>query len=311
MNAENYMELYEAVYFFNRIKESTTNETAHLHYNEAIKKMGITESVYKAVLRILAANELLEYDGSHYLATTQSIENYQHILRNRVNQASNNQHEALFKKAIDGAQFFFDNLSDLEYDIYSRCDFDVTLQLGKEVAKHIGLNSCKVLELGGNSGGLATALLQKNTDCHYTVVDTKVPCRVGNLLNQSNQQNLKFIEGDVFDLKLPSGTYDHIIAMNLLHDFDDEKCLSILKNCRKYSDSNTKFVIIEDILTSDLEPKAVIMHGLRLSVECRGGKQRTVEELEALFAQINYKLESTIKINNVHTMLVMGETRRK
>ena len=104
---------------------------------------------------------------------------------------------------------------------------------------------------------------------------------------------------------LSSEIYDYIIIMNLLHDFDDTKCLNILKNCKKYCNSNTKFLIIEDILTAEFEPKEVVMHGLRLSVECRGGKQRTIEELESLFLRINYKLEKTIKINNVHTMLIM------
>jgi len=94
--------------------------------------------------------------------------------------------------------------------------------------------------------------------------------------------------------------------MNLLHDFDDIKCLDILRSCTKHCDSNTKFLIIEDILMDEFEPKEAIMHGLRLSVECRGGKQRTIDELESVFLNINYKLEKTVKLNNVHTMLAMG-----
>ena len=66
------------------------------------------------------------------------------------------------------------------------------------------------------------------------------------------------------------------------------------------------FLIIEDILTGEFEPKETIMHGLRLSVECRGGKQRTIEELASLFLKLNYKLEKSIKLNNINTMLVMG-----
>ena len=99
---------------------------------------------------------------------------------------------------------------------------------------------------------------------------------------------------------------DCIVLMNMLHDFDDIKCLNILSNCIKYSDHNTKYLIIEDVLTGEFEPKDVIMHGLRLSVECRGGKQRTIDELERLFQNIKFKLEKTIKLNNCHTMLVMG-----
>jgi len=44
---------------------------------------------------------------------------------------------------------------------------------------------------------------------------------------------------------------------------------------------------------------------LRLAVECRGGRQRTTDELAGLFLNVNYGLEKTIKLNGVHTMMVM------
>ena len=48
------------------------------------------------------------------------------------------------------------------------------------------------------------------------------------------------------------------------------------------------------------------MHGLRLAVECRGGKQRNKKELSKLFKDIDYIHEETIVLDNVHSMLVMG-----
>lgn len=168
-----------------------------------------------------------------------------------------------------------------------------------------------MLELGGNSGGLGTALLTKSKHCFYTVVDTKIPCIVGNEFKKSNGADINFVEGDVFELTLPIEFYDYIIIMNLLHDFDDIQCLNILHNCTKYCDKNTRFYIIEDILTDEFEPKEAIMHGLRLSVSCRGGKQRTTEEFVSLFSNINYKLEKAIKVDNIHTMLIMQNNKIK
>ena len=163
-----------------------------------------------------------------------------------------------------------------------------------------------MLELGGNSGGLGTALVTAHKECLYTVVDTKIPCRVGNEYKQINELDIKFVEGNVFELMLPNAIYDYIIMMNLLHDFDDVKCLNILRNCTKHRDRNTKFLIVEDILTSEFDPKEIIMHGLRLSAECRGGRQRTSETLAHLFSSINYGIEKSVKINNIHTMLIMA-----
>ena len=286
---ENYMELYEAVCFFNRIGSLT--------YTEEVERLGITESVYKAIVRILTVNNLLENE-----------EERRYILDNIINKNRPQHYAEMFDKAISESQFFFGNLSELEYEIYSRYNFEVTFETGKQIAEYnqIDLTNKKALELGGNSGGLGSALLKKYKNCSYTIVDTEIPCRIGNEFNESNKLNIKFIEGDVFDLKLSDEFYDYIIIMNLLHDFDDVKCSDILRNCVKYCDENTKFLIIEDILTSEFESKEVIMHGLRLAVECRGGKQRTIHELADLFSNINYKPEKIIKLNEIHTMVVMG-----
>ncbi len=305
MNYENYIELYEAVYFFDRINCCVGNKLPQLMNKEDIKRLGINESIYQAMLRILVVNNLLDYQGNSFVITNENIEKQRDILDNIINKDPNKQYTELYNKAINESQFFFDNISESEYEIYSRYNFEVTFQTGKEVAKHINLANRKVLELGGNSGGFGTALLTKNKDCLYTVVDTKIPCKVGNEFNKLNELNITFIEANVFDLMLPNNIYDYVIIMNLLHDFDDVKCLDILDNCTKHCDSNTKFIIIEDILTDEFEPKEAVMHGLRLAVECRGGKQRTIDEFESLFSNINYKLEESIKLSNVHTMLVL------
>ena len=294
MDYDNYMELYEAVYFFDRINCCADD------------KLKLDENIYKAVIRILIANGLLDYDGNCYFMTDENKEKHRHILDNIINKNQNKHYTEMFDNAMTESRFFFDSLSELDYEIYSRYNFHITFETGTEVAKHVDLANKKVLELGGNSGGLGTALLTKYKNCVYTIVDTKIPCMVGNEFKESNKTNLTFIENNVFNLMLSNEIYDYIIIMNLLHDFDDVKCLDILRNCVKYCDGKTKFLIIEDILTSEFEPKEIIMHGLRLSVNCRGGRQRTIKELEKLFLNINYKLEKTIKLNDIHTMLVMG-----
>jgi 2-polyprenyl-3-methyl-5-hydroxy-6-metoxy-1,4-benzoquinol methylase len=295
MSYENDIELYEAVYFFNRF--------------DTDDKLVIHESIYNAVIRILVVNNLLDYDynGNCFVVTDENKEKHRYIHDNIINKYQNNHYAEMFDKAVGESPYFFDRISELEYEIYSRYNFPVTFETGKEVVRYVDLADKKVLELGGNSGGLGTAILKKYKDCIYTIVDTKIPCMVGNEFKESNRSNITFIEGNVFDLTLPSEVYDYIIIMNLFHDFDDIKCLDILRNCMKYCDGNTKFLIIEDILSSEFEPKEVIMHGLRLAVNCRGGKQRTIGELVSLFLNVEYRLEKTIRLNDVHTMVVMVE----
>jgi 2-polyprenyl-3-methyl-5-hydroxy-6-metoxy-1,4-benzoquinol methylase len=306
MDYESYMELYEAVYFFDKMNGCVDYKVPQSINQEKINRLGINESIYKAMMRILVVNNLIDYDGSCFVLTNENIKQLQHIRGNIMNKDPNKQYVELYNKAMNESQFFFDSISQFEYEIYSRCNFTSTFNIGKEVVKHVNVANKKVLELGGNSGGLGTALLSNNKGCIYTVVDTNIPCSVGNEFKELNEVDIAFVEGNIFELSLLSGVYDDIILMNLLHDFDDRKCLEVLRNCIKYCERDTKFLIIEDVLLGEFEPKEVVMHGLRLSVECRGGKQRTIEELESLFSSIDYRIEKTVKLNSIHTMVVMA-----
>ena len=300
------MELYEAVYFFSRMNGCGKDELPQKITRDEIAKWESNEAVYHAVIRILVVNNLLQYNDSHFVLTRENKEGHRYILEDILNENQKEQYGEMFDRAVGKPQFFFDCISEAEYEIYSRYNFQITSTIGKEVAKHVDLTNKKVLELGGNSGGLGTTLLSKNKNCSYTVVDTKIPCKIGNELKKSNDVNIEFIESDIFTLVLPSQVYHGIIIMNLLHDFDDVKCLQILNNCIIYCNETTKFFIIEDILTDQFQPKEAIMHGLRLSASCSGGKQRIIEELESLFLKIHYKLEKSIKLDNVHSLLVFG-----
>jgi len=300
-----YTELYEAVYFFDRIYGGAAVNSLRRIGEDAVT--GLSDGVYKAVIRILAVNDLLDYDGDSFTLTDENKAKHRAILAN-VSRSSQAVHCAeMYDKALDESHFFFEKISELEYEIYSRCNFQVTYETGKAASGYLDFANKKILELGGNSGGFATAVLTKTQSASYTIVDAEIPCNVGNEFKETTKANIRFIEADVFDMALPdgAGAYDCIIIMNLLHDFDDEKCLKILSNSTKYCSAHTKFIIIEDILTNEFETHEVISHGLRLSVECRGGRQRTVAEFAHLFANIGYKLERSVSIDEIFTMLEM------
>lgn len=300
--------LAEAIYFFQKfICHVDNNGTLRLNA-QAFRKLKISESIYKATMRILVVNNMIDFDGKCYVLTNEHSKKHERILEDLNNKDQLKKYEALYTKSIEEPGFFFDRISDLEYEIYSRCNFSITYENGKEIVKYVDLTNKTVLELGGNSGGLGAAFLSRYEDCSYFVLDTRIPCEVGKEFNVLYDTGVSFIEGNVFKLQVPRQNYDYILMMNLLHDFDDARCCEILKNCIKYCSPHTKFVIIEDILTSEYEPKEVILHGLRLSIECMGGKQRTIEEFKEMFLGIDYKLEEVKSLNEIHTMLVMGHS---
>lgn len=299
MDFSNCLELFEAVYLFQKLGYYITNQNSKID----IQKSLVDPAINKALIKILLTNNLLEVQGDLYIQTDKNIE-YQNSIMNSQNYINKYEYlEAFSLKAMNPNHNFFKYLDDTEYDIYSRWNFEVTYNIGKQVNEYLELNNCKVLELGGNSGGFATAIAEKSKKCSYTIIDNKIPCSVGNELKNITNLEIRFIENDIFRLNHSYEIYDYVILMNLIHDYSDEENKIILKNTKIYSDEATELIIIEDVLDNEFEPKEVILQGLRLSVECKGGKQRILEELVSLLSIVDYELVNRTKINNFQVML--------
>ncbi|MBN2794649.1 MAG: methyltransferase domain-containing protein [Clostridia bacterium] len=193
----------------------------------------------------------------------------------------------------------------MEYDIYSRYNFKITSFIGKSVCEQMDFDHKQILELGGNSGGLGTEIMRKYQGCTYTIVDHPIPCQIGNEFKALNQVKIDYVSSNIFDLELKKEKFDYVILMNLLHDFNDDQCDQVIMNSLRSCEKHPKFIIIEDILEDEYTPKDAIMHGLRLSVACYGGKQRTIEDFKNLFCNYNYKVEQTISLDKIHRMMII------
>ncbi|MDD4187429.1 MAG: methyltransferase [Bacilli bacterium] len=275
--------LIEAIYLFNK------------HFNQE-GKSDLPENIEVAVLRILAANNYISYDNNFIITKV----NYQNLekFKNQINE------EALPEniKNISPVSFF-DNITDIEYEIYSRSNYSVSFKNGLKLAELINFNDLKILDIGGNSGGLASAIASKYLTSHITVVDTKIPCEIGSEYKEvNNLNNINFICDDLFTFNLEK--YDYIILSNIFHDYNDKDVRRILKNINTHLDDNTKVIILEDILDNEIGPIDVVMHGLRLSINTFYGKQRTINELNILISEIGLNLLNKEKINQVQSIVV-------
>ena len=168
------------------------------------------------------------------------------------------------------------------------------------------------MDLGGNSGGLATAIAQKHPDSTIVVVDSKIPCEIGFEFKDINQiNNIDFLEFDFFKLNLPSIDFDYIILSNILHDFDNKNCKKLIQICQKHSNVGTKLLLIEDILINEFEPQEALLHGLRLATNVKGGRQRTIAEISELLDEFGYNVDNSIPLNDVQRLLVAMKFENK
>ncbi|CAN1123592.1 Trans-resveratrol di-O-methyltransferase [Linum perenne] len=103
--------------------------------------------------------------------------------------------------------------------------------------------------------------------------------------------NLKYVAGDMFDDIPPA---EVALLKWILHDWSDENCVKILKNCRKAITSNNKSgkVIIIDMVLSDQkwdEKSITTQFGLDMEMMVvQNGKERNEEELQKLFKESGF-----------------------
>ncbi|KAK7312837.1 hypothetical protein VNO77_37016 [Canavalia gladiata] len=120
----------------------------------------------------------------------------------------------------------------------------VVIEKCKEVFK--GLES--LVDVGGGTGTMAKAIAKSFPQLECTVFD--LPHVVADL--QGND-NLKYVGGDMFE-SIPSA--DAILLKWILHDWNDEQCLKILKNCKeamKRKGKEQKVIAIDMVMENGTE----------------------------------------------------------
>ncbi|KAL0012865.1 hypothetical protein SO802_007973 [Lithocarpus litseifolius] len=94
---------------------------------------------------------------------------------------------------------------------------------------------------------------------------------------------VEHIGGDMFE-NVPEG---HAIFMkSILHDWSDEYCLKLLKNCYNAIPNDGKVIVVEAVIPTmpkiSTSMKSTYQLDMFMMTHCTGGKERTQEEIKAL-----------------------------
>lgn len=94
----------------------------------------------------------------------------------------------------------------------------------------------------------------------------------------------------------------------VLHDWDDENCVKILKNCRGAISSKGnkgKVIVIETVINEKLDYKDVTQTKLSLDMTMLAinGKERTEEEWKKLFTEAGFKYHKIFPIFGFRSLI--------
>ena len=160
-------------------------------------------------------------------------------------------------------------------------------------------------DIGGGNGSLLTTVLQKHPTMKGILYDLPgVTERAKASLQDAGLANRCTVIGGSFFESIPEGA-DAYLMRHIIHDWDDAKATTILRNVHQAIRPQGRLLVIEGVIPPGNDPCFGKMLDLTM-LTLPGGKERTEEEYQTLFKQSGFRLNRIVP-TNAHVDIIEGE----
>jgi hypothetical protein len=179
---------------------------------------------------------------------------------------------------------------------------------GQEIAERFDFTPYRcVLDVAGGPGALSIQIGLKYPHLRGIIMDLPPVCKVAEEYIQANGLTDRFTTqaADLFTGPYPSGV-DAITLGWILHDWSDDSCRKILRNCFDTLSSQGMLLIIESVLNNDLSgTQFAVLMSLHMLVVCEpGAKERTEGEYQSLLEESGFRDMEVIRLNAPRDLIV-------
>lgn len=188
----------------------------------------------------------------------------------------------------------------LSQDPESRRVFDeamtgLSVQVSNAVVSAYDFSGIKrIVDVGGGEGTLVAAILAAHDQMGAILFD--LPAAAENAREQIEIAGLasrcEVIAGDFF-AEVPAGADCYILA-SVIHDWDDEHSLRILRQCRAAMDQGSRLLLVECVIPDSSEPLFATLLDLQMLV-VTGGRERTEPQFNDLLRGAGFRMTRTIQ----------------
>ena len=149
-------------------------------------------------------------------------------------------------------------------------------------------------DVGGGHGALLAAILAANPALRGILFDQPhVVAGAGPLLEQAGVAERCEVVGGSFFEAVPEGA-DAYLLKSVVHDWDDASAIRILRTCREAMVGTTgRLLLVEGVIRAGNVPDPAKFRDLHMLVML-GGKERTAEDFEKLYAEAGFGLSGII-----------------
>jgi SAM-dependent methyltransferase len=177
---------------------------------------------------------------------------------------------------------------------FDRAMANFTAQIAGAVAAVYPFSQFRtIVDVGGGNGALLVGILKANPTLRGILFEQpEVAERAKVEIAKIGLQDRCEVAGGDFFREVPVGG-DAYILKHVIHDWNDERAVAILKSCHRAMTSEGRLLILEGVYppridTSDASVGAAC-NDVNMLV-CTGGRQRTEDEFRSLYAVAGFRL---------------------
>ncbi len=155
-----------------------------------------------------------------------------------------------------------------------------------------------VVDVGGATGNMLAAILSHHATPRGVLFDRPHVVRDAPALLQASgvEERVTIEPGDFFE-RVPSGGDTYLLS-HIIHDWNEDQCLTILGHCRNVITPEGRLLIVETVLpTGDTPHQGKVQDMVMLVVP--GGQERTEAEYASLLSKAGFRLNRVVPTESV------------
>lgn len=164
----------------------------------------------------------------------------------------------------------------------------------------LGINT--LIDIAGGHGRLLTAILEANPSMRGVLFDLPhvIEGARANVSITNAADRVEFATGDFF-VSVPAGG-DAYIMKHIIHDWDDDRALKILRNIKTAMNPGGRVLLVESVIADGNTQDFGKLMDIEMLVS-PGGKERTAKEYEDLFQRAGLRLTRILPTKSLYSII--------
>jgi hypothetical protein len=182
-----------------------------------------------------------------------------------------------------------------EEEIFNQAMNDMGKGVAAAVAQSYDFSGIgKIIDVGGGHGTLIAAILQKYPEMSGILFDSPHVAEGAreSLASAGLAQRCEIVGGD-FLKSVPAGCDAYILRW-IIHNWDRERALAILRNCRQAMGERSRLLLVEMVIPAGNELHPGKFMDYIMLTTFHGGQERTEEEYENLLREADLRLNRVV-----------------